>query len=59
MRDHNPTYAKDDLLALYTFTGGVPKYVELFCDNTSLRLDDMIHSWFVKTPCLLKREKTC
>ena len=42
MRDHNSTYAKDDLLALYTFTGGVPKYVELFCDNTSLRLDDMI-----------------
>ena len=42
MRDHNPTYAKDDLLALYTFTGGVPKYVELFCDNTSLCLDDMI-----------------
>lgn len=27
------SYSNDDLLALYTFTGGVPKYVELFCDN--------------------------
>ncbi len=42
MRDHNPDYSNDDLLALYTFTGGVPKYVELFCDNTSLNIDEMI-----------------
>jgi AAA+ ATPase superfamily predicted ATPase len=42
LRDHNPKYAHDDLLALYTFTGGIPKYVELFCDNGALRTDEMI-----------------
>jgi len=42
MHDYNPGYANDDLLALYTFTGGVPKYVELFCDNITLRTDEMI-----------------
>ena len=35
-------YTNEDLLALYAFTGGVPKYVELFCDNTALGLDEMI-----------------
>ena len=30
------------MLALYTFTGGVPKYVELFCDNITLNIDEMI-----------------
>ena len=42
MRDNNPNYTNDDLLALYTFTGGVPKYVELFCDNITLSIDEMI-----------------
>lgn len=42
MRDYNPKYTHDDLLALYTFTGGVPKYVELFCDNITLNIDEMI-----------------
>ena len=42
MRDYNPNYTNDDLLALYTFTGGVPKYVELFCDNITLSIDEMI-----------------
>lgn len=42
MNDFHPEYTKDDLLALYTFTGGVPKYVELFCENVRLTVDDMI-----------------
>ena len=42
MRDNNPSYTNDDLLALYTFTGGVPRYVELFCDNITLSIDEMI-----------------
>jgi AAA+ ATPase superfamily predicted ATPase len=42
MRDHYPQYANDDLLALYTITGGVPKYVELFCDNAALSVDGMM-----------------
>jgi AAA+ ATPase superfamily predicted ATPase len=42
MQDYRPHYSNDDLLALYTFTGGVPKYVELFCDNNSLSVNKMI-----------------
>lgn len=42
MHDYHPAYTNDDLLAFYTFTGGVPKYVELFCDNTTLNIDGMI-----------------
>ncbi|MDR0938179.1 MAG: ATP-binding protein [Mediterranea sp.] len=40
--DYRPEYTNDDLLALYAFTGGIPKYVELFCDNRTLSVDDMI-----------------
>lgn len=42
MTDHKPSYTNDDLLALYSFTGGVPKYVELFCDNGMLSVNEMI-----------------
>lgn len=42
MHDYSPDYTPDDLLALYTFTGGVPKYVELFCDNRIIDLEGMI-----------------
>ena len=43
MHEYAPTRSNDDLLALYTFTGGVPKYVELFCDNHTLHVESMIH----------------
>lgn len=42
LHDYHPAYTNDDLLALYSFTGGVPKYVELFCDNITLSIDEMI-----------------
>lgn len=42
MHDYRPQYINDDLLALYSFTGGIPKYVELFCDNGALSIDEMI-----------------
>lgn len=42
LRDYRPDYLPDDLLGLYTFTGGIPKYVELFCDRGALSLNDMI-----------------
>jgi uncharacterized protein len=29
-------------MALYTFTGGIPKYIELFCDSGRLDVDGMI-----------------
>lgn len=40
--DYHPQYSNDDLLALYAFTGGVPKYVELFYDNRMLSVNAMI-----------------
>lgn len=33
LKDYNPEYTNEDLLALYSITGGIPKYIELFCDN--------------------------
>lgn len=42
MQDYKPDFTNDDLLALYTFTGGVPKYVELLCDNNALTVNEMI-----------------
>ena len=42
MADHNPNYVNDDLLALFSFTGGVAKYVEYFCDAKALTVSKMI-----------------
>ena len=42
LADHKPEYAKDDLLALYTFTGGIPKYMELFMDNGCTDMESMV-----------------
>ena len=32
LAEHNPSYTAEDLLALYSFTGGVAKYVQLLMD---------------------------
>jgi len=42
IRDYNPDYKNDDLLALYTFTGGIPKYLEVLCDGCELKVEKMI-----------------
>lgn len=42
MSDYKPDYTNDELLALYTYTGGVPKYVELLVDNKALTIAKMI-----------------
>ena len=41
MRDFRPDYSNDELLALYTITGGVPKYIELLCEDTDLSIEGM------------------
>lgn len=41
---YHPDYTKEDLLALYTFTGGVAKYVELLIDDNAMTLDAMVES---------------
>ena len=42
LADHKPGYTNDDLLALYCFTGGVPKYVELLLDNGCTDMERMV-----------------
>ena len=42
MHDYYPRYSNDDLLALYSFTGGVPKYIELLCDNNMLSVNKIM-----------------
>lgn len=42
LADYKPNYTHEDLLALYTFTGGIPKYVELLMDSGSTDLESMI-----------------
>lgn len=44
LAEYNPAYTKEDLLALYTFTGGVAKYVQLLVDDNAVTLDTMIDS---------------
>ncbi len=39
MSDFRPDYTNDELLALFTVTGGVPKYTELLCENTDLSIE--------------------
>jgi AAA+ ATPase superfamily predicted ATPase len=42
LSDYYPKWTNDDLLGLFSFSGGIPKYVELFCDNKSLSVSGMI-----------------
>lgn len=42
MADASPCYTKEDLLALFTFTGGVAKYVSQLVDAGALDKDAMI-----------------
>jgi AAA+ ATPase superfamily predicted ATPase len=43
LAEHNPSYTSEDLLALYTFTGGVAKYVQLLIDSSSYTLEAMLN----------------
>lgn len=43
MHDHRPDYTNDELLAFYAITGGVPKYIELLCDDTDLSIEGMLN----------------
>lgn len=42
MADYNPGYTKEDLLALFTFTGGIARYVNQLVDAGALDRDAMI-----------------
>lgn len=42
LQDYNPAYTHEDLLALYSITGGIPKYIELLCDNGHVTADTIL-----------------
>jgi len=42
MESYFPAYAPKDLLALYTFTGGIPHYLEAFADEGSFTYGSML-----------------
>ena len=46
MSEYCPGYKKSDLLALYTLTGGVAKYVELFIDRKKFTEKKMMDMFF-------------
>ena len=42
LKDYKPDYIPEDLLALYSFTGGVPKYIELLMDGGATDMESMV-----------------
>jgi AAA+ ATPase superfamily predicted ATPase len=44
MDEYSGGYSSDDLLALYSFTGGVAKYVQLLVEDHAFTVDSMIDS---------------
>jgi AAA+ ATPase superfamily predicted ATPase len=42
LKEYHPDFLADDLLALYSFTGGVAKYVQLLMDNGAFTKNQML-----------------
>ena len=43
LAEYNPTYTHEDLLALYSFTGGVAKYIQLLADTGGTTKERMLN----------------
>jgi len=54
---YNPEYKKEDLLALYTYTGGVAKYVELLMDAEATTAEKMLERIISKNSYFLYEGK--
>lgn len=46
LKEYNPDYTSDDLLTLYSITGGVPKYVEILVDRRALTKKEILNVVF-------------
>lgn len=57
MSEYCPNYKKSDLLALYTLTGGVAKYVELFIDKKKFTEKKMLDMFFERDSYFLPEGK--
>lgn len=54
INDYNPDYSNDDLLALYTVSGGVPKYIEYFMDRGATTVEAIYNSVFEENSIFLE-----
>ncbi len=57
MSEYCPDYKNSDLLALYTLTGGVAKYVELFIDRKKFTEKTMLDMFFERDSYFLQEGK--
>ena len=55
---YSPGYNNEDLLALYSFTGGVAKYIELFMDNEAFTCDRMIDFMINESSSFIEEGRT-
>jgi AAA+ ATPase superfamily predicted ATPase len=55
---HNPQYTPEDLLALFTLTGGVPQYVAILMDNNVLTLQAMVDFMIRENSSFITEGKT-
>ncbi|MBT7093318.1 MAG: ATP-binding protein, partial [Bacteroidetes bacterium] len=58
LTDHNPSWSPDDLLALFMFTGGVPKYIKLFMDAGACTKQSMIDQMICENSPFLNEGKS-
>lgn len=57
LKDCNKDSTSEDLLALYLFTGGVPKYVELLMDAGAFTKEQMLHTIIAENSLFLTEGK--
>lgn len=55
--DHQAIFKPEDLLAFYTITGGVAKYVEIFTDKNCFSLKQLLNEIFRENSLLLEEGK--
>ncbi|MBQ0023706.1 MAG: AAA family ATPase [Prevotellaceae bacterium] len=58
LSEYKPDYTKEDLLALYTLTGGVAKYVEMFVDKRCMDVNSMLQLVFEKDSYFIAEGKS-
>jgi len=59
LSEYKPKWTAEDLLALYMFTGGVAKYVELLMDNRATDRDRMLDVIFREESTFLEEGRFC
>ena len=58
MTTYSPQYSKEDLLALYLFTGGVAKYVEMLVDRGCMTKEQMLDAILERDGFFLEEGKS-